>query len=128
MLRDTVRRGGVAGGLAKVELAELALDHGDETGAERELTELRRSRMADPDPYVMAAEVLAMRGRSKQALRWFEIAVSRYADLELADPDDSRLHYLGTVARQRQVLRSGFGLAPDDLDEWVLEQPASGSR
>lgn len=69
VLREVVAEGGVNGALARVDLAGVYIGLGQEDRAAAELTAVRKSRLPNPGPYVMAAEMLAAHRRGPEALR-----------------------------------------------------------
>ncbi len=123
VLREVVASGGELAPFARVDLAGLYLESGREELAEAELTSVRRSRPPDPDPYCMAAELLAAHDRDREALRWFDIALVRFGDLATRAPDNPGLSYVSTVLWQRRDIRHRLGLVPDELDEAAPDTP-----
>ncbi|KAA2260089.1 SEC-C domain-containing protein [Solihabitans fulvus] len=93
------------------------LDRADE--AEAQLVALRTERPASPAPYHMAGELMEEREAYQEALTWFNMAVSRVSDEELAELR-SELGFLSHVAgivQGRRRVREALGLPPDELDE-----------
>ncbi|MGW4720986.1 hypothetical protein [Nocardia sp. NPDC004260] len=69
----------------------------------------------------MAAELLEERGDLPQALTWFNMAVTRLSDDEMAERDDELgfLCYANNIIAGRRRIRQALGLPSDDLDTSV---------
>jgi tetratricopeptide (TPR) repeat protein len=121
LLTDAVALGGEDGGCARVGLAEVlfALDRTEQ--AQAELDALRHSRPASPVPCHLAAELLEERGALEQALTWFNMAVSRLTEQEMAqrDTEFGAFSFANGIVSGRRRVRDALGLPPDELDRSV---------
>ncbi|WP_054814778.1 SEC-C metal-binding domain-containing protein [Nocardia arizonensis] len=119
LLTEAIRTGGEDGGNARVALAEVLFDLGRDTDARTELDTLRHNRTESPVPYHMAAELLEERGDHQQALTWFNMAVSRLTDEDMAETgtEFGFLSYANNVLAGRRRIRRALGMPPDQLDE-----------
>lgn len=121
LLTRAIEDGGEDGGNARVALAEVLFDLDRAADADTQLDALRHSRTDSPVPCHMAAELLEQRGDYRQALTWFNMAVSRLTDEEMAETDTENgfLSYANNVLAGRRRIRRAQGLPPDELDESV---------
>ncbi|WP_433598758.1 SEC-C metal-binding domain-containing protein [Nocardia sp. CA-135953] len=123
LLTQAIETGGEDGGNARVALAEVLFDLGSHTDADAQLDALRHSRTNSPAPYHMAAELLEERGDRQQALTWFNMAVSRLTDEEMAETgtEFGFMSYANNILAGRRRIRQAQGLPPDELDETVQD-------
>lgn len=103
LMTDAIALGGEDGGYARVELASLLFDLGRDDEATAQLDTLRHSKLNEAGPYHLAGELLEERGERQQALRWFNMAISRFTDDEMAMRDEAFSDQLAARA-QRPVL------------------------
>jgi tetratricopeptide (TPR) repeat protein len=127
LLTESLALGGEDGGLARVSLAEILfeLDRSDE--ARVHIDALRRDRPSSPSPFFLLAELFEERQEYDEALRWFNVAVSHFADEELPGfgNDPGPLSFAGMILAGRRRVRRALGLPPDKLDESVPEPGAA---
>ncbi|SDF60835.1 SEC-C motif-containing protein [Lentzea fradiae] len=121
LLNQAVALGGEDGGCARVELAEVLFDLDQAEDAFAQLDELRRERPSSPAPYHLAAELLEERGELQQALTWFNMAIARLTDEEMAQRNGEFgfLTYADNIVVGRRRVRHALGVPPDELDESV---------
>jgi len=115
LLTEAVALGGEDGGNARVGLAEVLFDLGQDEEARAQLDALRATRPSSPVPWHMAAELLEHRGELDQALTWFTAAVSRLSDEEMATRHHW-LSYANSLLAGRRRVRRALGQPADDLD------------
>lgn len=131
LLEGIIEFGGIDGGTARVQLAELFLTIGADERAQSELAALKASRERDAAPYAMAGELFAERGDTRAAVTWFNIAAARFDDDEIAeacDPQYGWMTYAANVLWQRRKAREQHGFPPDELDEAVAAPPLRRSE
>ncbi|WP_156426227.1 SEC-C domain-containing protein [Nocardia jinanensis] len=99
-------------------MAEVLFDLAHDAEAWAQLDALRQDRIASPAPYHLAAELLEERGDDQQALTWFNIAVSRLTDQEMAERETEfgYLSYADNIISGRRRVREALGLPADELD------------
>jgi hypothetical protein len=114
LLDEAIAMGGADGGHARVVLVDVLFGQDRVTAAEEQLDMLRRGRPA-PGPCHMAAELMEERGDLQEALRWFNIAVSRLSDQQMAER--GFLSFADNIIGGRRRIRGALGLPPDSLDE-----------
>ncbi|MCE7006417.1 SEC-C domain-containing protein [Kibdelosporangium philippinense] len=121
LLTQAIALGGEDGGNARVELVEVLFDLDQIEQAQAQLDELRHQRPSSPTPYHLAAELLEDRGQHQQALTWFNMAVARLTEQEMADRDTEFgfLSYANNIVAGRRRVRHALGIPPDELDESV---------
>ncbi|MFE3172018.1 SEC-C metal-binding domain-containing protein [Amycolatopsis sp. NPDC059235] len=121
LLTQAVALGGEEGGNARVELAEVLFDLGEFDEAQARLDELRSEQLPSSMPYHLAAELLEHRGELQQALAWFDLAVARLSEEELADRNTEFGFFTlaNNVLTGRRRVRRALGLPPDEQDESV---------
>jgi tetratricopeptide (TPR) repeat protein len=121
LLTQAIALGGEDGGNARVDLAQVLFDLDRVEQAQAQLDELRHQRPSSPAPYHLAAELLEDRGEYQQALTWFNMAVARLTEQEMADRDTEFgfLSYANNVVAGRRRVRHALGMPPDELDESV---------
>lgn len=121
LLTRAIALGGEDGAHARVTLAEVLFDLDRADDAWTQLDGLRRDRIDSAAPYHLAGELMEERGDHRQALTWFNIAVSRLTDQEMAELDTELgfLSYANNVLAGRLRVRNGLGLPADELDDSV---------
>jgi tetratricopeptide (TPR) repeat protein len=117
LLTEVAGMGGEDAGHARVALADLYFRLGRDEQAHAELDTLRQNRPASPSPYHLAGELMEERGDLQEALTWFNMAVARLEDEEMADLGP--MTYAGSVVGGRRRVRTALELPPDELDESV---------
>jgi tetratricopeptide (TPR) repeat protein len=119
LLTEAIALGGRDGGNARVAMAEVLFELDREDEARAQFDVLRRDRPSSPMPYHMAAELLEERTEYQEALTWFNIAVSRLTEQEMADRHGEFrfLSYANHVIAGRRRVRQALELPPDELDE-----------
>ena len=121
LLTQAVALGGEDGGEARVALADVLFDLDRVEAAQAQLDELRQQRPSSPTPFHLAGELLEDRGEHQQALAWFNMAVARLTEQEMADRDTEFgfLSYANNVVAGRRRVRHALGIPPDELDTSV---------
>ncbi|MEQ7005933.1 SEC-C metal-binding domain-containing protein [Actinopolymorpha sp. B17G11] len=127
LLTECVELGGEDGGLARCSLADVLFDLGRGDEAQDQLDALRRDRPASITPYFLVGELLEERREYDEALRWFNIAVSRCTEEDLPGPDrdPGPLSFAGMILAGRRRVRRALGLPADNLDNKVVEPGAA---
>ena len=128
LLTDLVGHGGEYGCDARVQLAGLHLQAGDNDLAHAQLAAVAKDPALGERQCELAAELLAERGDLVQAARWYDRAAARLTDdqLDALRRGDSWLSIATTITlRGRQHVRRQLGRAPDMLDGLVPEPPSS---
>jgi tetratricopeptide (TPR) repeat protein len=110
LLTEATDLDGEDGSTAKVVLAEVLFELGRDDEARAQLDSLRKDWPDSPDPLHDAALLMRRRGEFDQALVWFDLAIARMDDDEVAD---------SYVTVGRRGVRRKLGLPPDDLDDSV---------
>lgn len=107
-----VADGGDDGCFARVERVELSLDESDWTSARAELAELARQPDLDQHHCLMAAELLVERDATELGLAWFDWAVARLSEDDLATLTGPAAGSSATMilVRQRRDLRERLGI------------------
>lgn len=123
LLTESVALGGGDGGNARVGLADVLFDLGRTDEAQAQLDALRQDRPTSPTPCHGAAELLAERGELEPALTWFNIAISRLSDEEMAARHEEFgfASYANQLLAGRRRVRRELGLPADELDGSVYE-------
>ncbi len=118
---EAIALGGEDGAHARITLAEVLFDCDRSADACAQLEALRRERSPSAAPYHLAAELLEERGDLEQALTWFNIAVSRLTEQEMAarDTELGLLSYANNVLAGRRRVRRTLALPADELDDSV---------
>lgn len=127
LLTECIALGGEDGGNARVALADVLFDLDRTEDALAQLDALRNERPSSPVPCHLAAELLAERGAPQQALTWFNMAISRLGEQEMAQRHGEFGAYCyanGIIAGRRRVRRT-LGLTADELDDSVREPDPS---
>ncbi len=117
VLGRVIAMGGEEGGHARVALAEALFDVDQVEDGRAQLDALRREEPSSAAPYHSAAELLEERGEQHDALTWFDLAVARLSEQELAERDHGSLSYANQVLVGRRRVRQALGLPPDELDD-----------
>jgi SEC-C motif len=114
---------------ARVALADVLFELGRDVEADAELDALRDSRPSSVGACVLAGELLEDRGQTERALLWFNIALSRIDERELAQLTTSFgwLTYATTAIHGRRRARAALGMPEDEWDRAAPATPASGS-
>lgn len=120
LLDRAVDMGGEEGNMAQVVLADVLFGLGRDDEARAQLDSLRQSRPASPAPYHLAAELLEAFDDLEQALTWFNMAVSRLTEEEMAVRTEP-LSYAGNIIAGRRRVREALGQPPDELDHSAQE-------
>ncbi|HWE91292.1 MAG TPA: SEC-C metal-binding domain-containing protein [Pseudonocardiaceae bacterium] len=124
LLTEAIALRGEDGGNARVTMAESLFDLDRDDDARAQFDALRRDRPPSPMPYHLAAELLEERGDYQDSLTWFNMAVSRLSDEDLATPDDSMpFSYGNQILVGRRRVRQELDIPPDELDESVVSPP-----
>jgi tetratricopeptide (TPR) repeat protein len=125
LLAEVIEDGGEDGACARVVLAEVLFDEGRADEAYAQLGQLKASRPASPGPYELAAELLEERGEARGALDWFNMALSRLDEQEMAAlrGELGWATYAATVVHGRRRTREVLGLPPDELDRAAPQPP-----
>jgi tetratricopeptide (TPR) repeat protein len=125
LLSQVIEAGGEDGAFARVVLAEVLLDVGRTDDAYDQLGALKASRPSSPGPYQLAGELLEERGDARGALDWFNMAVSRLDEQELAAlrREFGWATYAATVVNGWRRVRETLGLPPDELDRAAPQPP-----
>lgn len=125
LLAQVIDDGGADGAYARVALAEMLFNAGRADEAYAQLGQLKAARPASPDPYQAAAELLEARGDARAALDWFNMAVSRLDEQELAAlrGELGWAAYAATAVHGRRRVRETLGLPPDELDRAAPRPP-----
>jgi tetratricopeptide (TPR) repeat protein len=96
---------------------------GDAEGARRLAEEVRRSRPADPDTYLLIGQDYAQAGDLAEVNRWLNLGLRRLlAQLQDEDPDLSGVGAVMLLAARRRVRRE-LGFPPDEFDLHPLLPP-----
>jgi tetratricopeptide (TPR) repeat protein len=119
LLTDAIAIGGEDGDNARVSFADVLFDLGRVDEARAQLAALRQCRPPTPTPYLLAAELLEERAEYQEALTWFNMAVSRISEPEMADRHGWVLSYANLILGGRRRVRETLGLPPDELDDSV---------
>lgn len=121
LLEQVVAEGGEDADEARVALADVLFDLDRVEQARAQLDTLRRERPSAPAPYHLAAELLEERGALDEALTWFNMAVSRLTEEELAQREGEFgfVSYANNVLAGRRRVRRALAMPPDELDESV---------
>ena len=117
LLEQLCAGGGLDAEYARVSLADLCFERGDEQEGWAHIAALEESGATDAGPAGLVAELLEERAEYAAAHRWFDIAISRLEADELAAIGTAgypSLHAGPLVGRQR--CRQMLGLPTDDLD------------
>ncbi|QUH05569.1 tetratricopeptide repeat protein [Saccharopolyspora erythraea] len=119
LLEEAIAHGGEDGANARVGMAEVLFDLGRDDEARAQLDALRHQRPPSPVPYHLAAELLEERADHQNSLTWFNMAVSRLSEQEMADLDHefAAFSHAGSVLVGRRRVREALGIPPDELDE-----------
>lgn len=125
LLTDISALGGEDGGSARVMLADVLFDLDRDDEARAQLETLRRERPSSPAPYHLAAELAEARNDLDEALTWFNMAVARLTEQELAQQrgESGVFSYANNILAGRRRVRSALGLPADELDESVVDPP-----
>lgn len=129
LLRPLTSSGGEDAEHARVALADVLFELGRDVEADAELDALRGSRTSSVGACVLAGELLADRGHTERALLWFNIALSRVDERELAQLT-TRHGWLTDAALAitgRRRARAALGLPQDEWDRAAPAPPRSGS-
>ncbi len=110
LLREAVMAGGEVADAARVVLAGVLFDAGQDDEAWAELDALRKSWAESPQTLHDAALLMEKRGEPEKALIWYDLAVAREDPDELAD---------SCIAVGRRQVRRKLGLPEDDQDAEV---------
>jgi tetratricopeptide (TPR) repeat protein len=114
-LEDVVALGGEDGEHAQVALADMLFDLGQVEQAHAQLDTLRQSRPSSAGPCHLVGELLEEYGEFEQALTWFNMAISRLTEEEMAARSQV-LSYAGNIVAGRRRVREALGLPSDELD------------
>ncbi|RZQ64112.1 SEC-C domain-containing protein [Amycolatopsis suaedae] len=125
LLTQAIALGGEDGGCARVAMAEFLFALDREAEARTQLAELRQSRLPSPIPHHLAAELLSQRGEYQEALTWFNTAVSRLTEQDMAEltADFGFASLANAILTGRGDVRQALRMPADELDESVLPLP-----
>lgn len=125
LLNEAIATGGEDGQHARTALADVLFDLGRTDEARAQLDLLRADRPG-VSPCVLAGELLEEREDYQEALTWFNMAVCRLDEAELASLTEPGgwLSYAATVVKGRRRVREALSIPADELDESVPEVPA----
>lgn len=118
ILEPLIAEGGADGEWATVSLIDVCLERGDEAQGRALMDTYRKSGPTEFGPVELVADMLADRGESAEALRWYEIAVRMLSDEDLAKigTPGGTPSMRGMMLGRRQQLRQKLGLMPDAID------------
>ncbi|GLY70904.1 tetratricopeptide repeat protein [Amycolatopsis taiwanensis] len=121
LLTEVLALGGEDSGSARVMLADVLFDLDRVDEARAQLDALRRERPSSPAPYHLAAELVESRDDLDEALTWFNMAVARLTEQEMAQQrgEFGAFSYANNILAGRRRVRSALGLPADELDESV---------
>lgn len=118
LLEEVRGIGGLDAEYACASLADLCFERGDEQAGWAHIAALEDSGAADAGPAGLVAELLEERREYVAAQRWFDIAISRLDEDELAAMGQGEYPSLNAgLLFGRQRCRQVLGLPADDLDE-----------
>lgn len=125
LLNEAIAIGGEDGQHARTALADVLFDL-DRTEEARAQLDMLRADRPGVSTCVLAGELLEEREEYQDALTWFNMAVCRLDETELATLTEPGgwLSYAATVVRGRRRVREALGIPTDKLDESVPEVPA----
>ena len=121
LLEQVVAEGGEDAGEACVVLANLLFGLDRDEQARAQLDALRRERPSSPSPYHLAGELLEELGALQESLTWFNMAVSRLTEQEMAEQEGEFgfFSYANNVLAGRRRVRQALEMPPDEWDESV---------